>query len=95
MRETESRMEQKEIVVYARGRRPSCWRTKRLLRRRGYHFRVVDSTEEVGMRPRLAHPSTRATAPFVFVDGRPVGDLATLRSLDRSGDLGRLVRGEV
>ncbi len=88
-------MEQKEIVVYARGRRPSCWRTKRLLNRLGYDFKVVDPTEEAGMRPWLAHSSTRVTAPFVFVDGRPVGSLATLRSLDRSGDLGRQVRGEV
>ncbi len=88
-------MEQKEIVVYARGRRPSCWRTKRLLRRRGFDFKVVDPTEEVGMQPWLARSSTQVTAPFVFVDGRPVGGLATLKNLDRSGDLGRLVRGEV
>ena len=88
-------MEQKEIVVYVGGRRPSCWRTKRLLRRRGFDFKVVDPTEEVGMQPWLARSSTQVTAPFVFVDGRPVGGLATLKNLDRSGDLGRLVRGEV
>lgn len=88
-------MEQKEVVVYARGRRPSCWRTKRLLSRRGYDFKVVDPTEEAGMRPWPAHSSTRVTAPFVFVDGRPAGGLATLKSLAGSGDLGRLVRGEV
>lgn len=88
-------MEQKEIVVYVRGRRPSCWRTKRLLSRRGYAFEVVGPAEDDGMRPWLAHSCARVAAPFVFVDGRPVGGLATLKILDRSGDLGRLVRGDI
>jgi len=32
---------------------------------------------------------------YVFVDQRPVGDFGEIRALDRSGDLARLVRGEV
>ena len=37
-------MDQRELVLYTRGRSLRCWRAKRLLARRGYHVQVIDTT---------------------------------------------------
>ena len=86
---------QKEVVVYAR--RPSwrCWLTRRLLRRLGYRFEVIDATNNSQLCSWLAHCSGRLTMPYVFVDHRPVGGLSELKTLERSGALEHLVRGGV
>ena len=87
--------DQKEVVVYAR--RPSwrCWLTRRLLGRRGYHFEVIDATNNSRLCSWLAHYTGRETMPYVFVDHRPVGGLSELKTLERSGALEHLVRGGV
>ena len=85
-----------EITVYAKARSVRSWRVKRLLRRKGYAFKmVVDPAEDGKPGARLLNTDGRETAPQVFVDGRMVGGLRELRALDRSGDLDRLVHGEV
>ncbi len=88
-------MDQLEITIYAKARCPYCWRTKRLLRRKGYTFEAVDATDHDGLRAWFGCLIGRKTVPYVFVDHRPVGGFKILRALDRSGDLERLVRGEV
>jgi len=87
--------DQKEVVVYAR--RPSwrCWLTHHLLRRRGYHFEVIDATNNSRLCSWLAHCTGRETTPYVFIDHRPVGGLSEIRTLERSGALEHLVRGGV
>ena len=88
--------DQLEVTVYATVRSVRSWRVKRLLRRKGYAFKVVnDVTGDGGPDSRLPNTDGRGTAPQVFVDGRMVGGLRELRTLDRSGDLDRLVLGEV
>jgi glutaredoxin len=88
-------VEQREVVVYAR--RPSwrCWLTSRLLRRRGYHFEVIDATSNPRLCSWLAHCTGREATPYVFIDHRPVGGWSEIRTLERSGALEPLVRGEV
>lgn len=44
---------------------------------------------------QLGQSAYRETVPYVFVDLRPVGGFATIEALDYSGDLERLVRGEI
>jgi glutaredoxin 3 len=88
-------MDQKEVVVYIRDRSLSCWRARRLLRREGYAVEVVDTTGNDDLRARLARLRGRTTVPYVFVDGRPVGGLAEIKTLSASGALARITRGEV
>jgi glutaredoxin len=38
---------------------------------------------------------TQETMPYVFVDQRPVGGFSEIRTLESSGALEHLVRGEV
>jgi glutaredoxin len=92
-------MYQREVVLHARrGRSLRCWRAKRLLKRKGYHFEVLETTEEPpsGVRKRLAYGrGYRRTVPYLFVGGRPVGGLAEMRALSVTGVLEHVVRGEI
>ena len=87
--------DQREVVVYAR--RPSwrCWLTKRLLRRRGYRFEVIDATNDSRLCSSLAHLTGRETTPYVSIDHRPVGGWTEIRTLERTGALEHLVRGDL
>ena len=85
----------REIELYVSRHSWRCWRTKRLLARRGYRFAVIDASENSPLRSWLTHFSGRKTLPYVFVDHRPVGGLGEIRSLERSGVLEHLVRGEL
>ena len=87
--------DQKELTVYVGRRSLRCWLTRRLLRRRGYHFEVMDATGDARLRSWLAHFAGRETMPYVFVDNRPVGGWGEVRALESSGVLEHLVRGEV
>ncbi len=91
-------MNQMRVVLYTRDRSLSCWRAKRLLRRKGYPFEEVNLTggggqEEGGA--RIDRTISEKQVPFLFVDGRGVGGLEEMVALDACGVLDRLVRGEV
>jgi glutaredoxin 3 len=88
-------MNQMEITIYAKARSPYGWLTKRLLKRRGYDFEVVEVPSNDELPVRMADTTVRGTVPQVFVAGRLVGGFEVIRTLDRSGDLDRLVRGDV
>ena len=88
-------MNQKEIQLYVSRRSWRCWRTGRLLARRGYRFDLIDASGDSQLRSWLTHFAGRKTLPYVFVDDRPVGGFSEIRVLDGSGALEHLVRGEV
>ena len=87
-------MYQREMVLYTRGRSLRCWRARRFLSRAGYGFEVVDVAGDPGMLAELSEAARRKVppSPYVFVDGRPVGDMGTVRALAGSGRLERLLR---
>jgi glutaredoxin 3 len=89
-------MDQMEVVLYTRDKSFRCWRAKRLLRRKGYTFEVVNVLTYGGEGDaRIDRTISQKRVPFVFVDGRPVGGFRVIMTLDRSGTLDRLVLGEV
>jgi glutaredoxin len=90
-------MDQREVVLHTRSRSLRCWRAKRLLARGGYHFEVVETTND-GFLDILKHlrlSTYRQTVPYLFVDHRPVGGFAEIRAFESSGVLEHLVRGEI
>jgi glutaredoxin len=88
-------MDQMEVAVYVKARCLRCWRVKRLLRVRSYAFEVIDVSGDDKLRNWLVETTGSKKVPQVFVDGRLVGGFDVIRKLDRSGDLARLVGGEV
>ena len=87
-------MYQREMVLYTRGPSLRCWRARRLLGRAGYSFEVVDVAGDPGMLAELSEAARRKVppSPYVFVDGRPLGGMGTVRALAGSGQLERLLR---
>jgi glutaredoxin len=90
-------MHQRKVVLYARSHSLSGWRAARLLRRIGCYFDVIDtrsSTPKV-----LAELSNAAkqkvSAPYVFVDHRPVGGVGVVRALVGSGTFAHLLHDDL
>jgi glutaredoxin 3 len=92
-KEGKPRMEQKKIIVYNKNLCWYCWRAKRLLKRKGYQFEVVDLTNDSEGRAWLAETTGRKSVPQVFINNCPVGDFGSIKALDRSGELDLLIRG--
>ena len=91
-------MNQMRVVLYTRDKSLSCWRARRLLRRKGYAFEEVNLTGGGGQQEggaRIDRTISEKRVPFLFVDGRGVGGLEEMVALDACGVLDRLVRGEV
>ena len=93
-------MNQTEVVVlYVKRRSLRCWRAKGLLARKGYYLKVIHTTnEELGellLHFTQGRSDKRPLLPYVFIGHRPVGGFADIKSLEGSGTLERLIRGEV
>jgi glutaredoxin-related protein len=89
-------MDQREVVLYTGGRSLRGWRAKRLLRRGGYQFEVLDTTNHPEVRAELLDATHREVAlPYVLIDHRPVGGFGVIKALSRSGDLAHLLRDEI
>jgi glutaredoxin-related protein len=89
-------MDQKEVSLYTRGRSLRSWRVQRLLRRGGYQFEELDTTNDLAVRAELQTATHREVAlPYVFIDHRPVGGFGVLKALFHSGDLAHLLRDEI
>ena len=89
-------MYQREVVLYTRRHSLRCWRAKRLLRRQGYRFEVVDITRVPRVVATLSEAvHHRVMFPYVFVDHRPVGDFGVMKALCRSGEFEHLIRDDL
>jgi glutaredoxin len=89
-------MDQREVVLYTRSSSLRCWRAKRLLRRSGYQFVVVDTTDHAEVHPWLLEATRHEVVlPYVFIDHRPVGDFGVIRSLYHWGGLAHLLRDDL
>ena len=86
-------------MLYVKKRSSRCWRAKGFLARKGYYLKVIHTTnEELG--ELLLHftqdrSHKRPLLAYVFIGQRPLGGYADIKSLEGSGTLERLIRGEV
>ena len=85
-------MSQKKIVVYSKDWCSYSWRAKRLLKRKGYDFEVIDATGNEELLDWLAQATGRHTVPQIFIDDSPIGGYDDIKALECSGELDRLVR---
>jgi glutaredoxin len=89
-------MDQRKVVLYARSRSLNGWRAARLLRRIGCYFDVIDTRGAPKVLVELSKVAYhKVSAPYVFVDHRPVGGMGTVRALVGSGSFDHLLRGEL
>ena len=86
-------MYQREVVLYTNGRSLHSWRAKRLLRRSGYHFEVLDTRGQPEMLTELIKAvHHEVVLPYVCIDHRPLGGFGVLSALSSSGGLAHLLR---
>ena len=88
-----------EVVLYVKKRSLRCWRAKGFLARKGYYLKVIHTTnEELGellLHFTQGRSDKRPLLPYIFIGQRPLGGYADIKSLEGSGTLERLIRGEV
>lgn len=89
-------MYQREVMLYTRGRSLRCWRAKRLLKRQGYQFEIIDITDNPTFVAELGKAvQKRSTLPYFFVGHRPVGNFDVVKALSNSGDFKHLIRDDI
>jgi glutaredoxin 3 len=81
------------VKIYTRQWCGYCAAAERLLRGKGVEFENIDCTGDRAKRAWLAEVTGRTTVPQVFIDGRPVGGYDDLKTLERSGELDKLLAG--
>jgi len=74
-------MNQKKIVLYSKDWCSYSWRAKRLLKRKGYYFEVIDATGNYELRAWLAEVTGRQTVPQILsAVGHEVATMTSRRS---------------
>ena len=81
-----------EIVMYSTGYCPYCDRARSLLARKGVGVQEIKIDEDPAQRDLMLQRSGgRRTVPQIFIGERHVGGFDDLASLDRSGELDKLL----
>lgn len=83
------------IIVYSTLTCPYCVNAKELLDSKGVEYKVVyvdkDPTQLAEM---LSKSNGSRTVPQIFIDGKHIGGFSDLKSLNESGKLDALLKGE-
>jgi glutaredoxin 3 len=79
------------VRVYTASYCSFCRLAKELLRSRSIAFDEIDVTADASAREWLVAATGRGTVPQIFIGEKPIGGYEELRSLDRAGELARLV----
>jgi glutaredoxin 3 len=83
------------IKVYSTDYCGYCRAATALLEQRGLAYTEIDCTGDSAARAQLVEETGRRTVPQIYLDGVPIGGFDELRRLDRSGELERIVAGQV
>ncbi len=84
-----------DIKLYSTTNCSYCRAAKQLLTERKLPFREIDCTTDAATRQRLVDETGRRTVPQIYLDNVPIGGFDDLSRLDRSGELAKIVAGEV
>ena len=81
-----------DIVMYSTGYCPYCDRARSLLARKGVSVQEIKIDEDSTQRDLMLQRSGgRRTVPQIFIGERHVGGFDDLATLDRSGELDKLL----
>ena len=79
------------VMMYTTQWCPFCVRAKALLKHKGVTFEEIDVSGDDALRAKMMRDSGRQTVPQIFINGTPIGGFEDLASLDRDGELDRLL----
>ena len=82
-----------KIEIYTTTFCPFCARAKQLLTSKQVIYEEIDVTGNLSLRKAMTERAGgRTSVPQIFIDGQHIGGCDDLLSLDRSGQLDRLVQ---
>jgi len=87
-------MTQPVVTLYVSDWCPYCQRAKNLLTQKQVIFDEINVDDDARFREEMTARSNRNTVPQVFIGDKHVGGCDDLFTLDRSGELDRLIRGK-
>jgi glutaredoxin 3 len=80
-----------EIKIYATEFCSFCTAARMLLNKKGVDYDDVLVSRDAGKREEMERLSGRRTVPQIFINGRSIGGFDELYTLNRSGELDRLL----
>ena len=86
-------MTQPAVTLYVSDWCPYCQRAKTLLAQKNIAFSEINVEEDEKSREEMIARSKRRSVPQIFVGDQHVGGYDELYTLDRSGELDRLIQG--
>lgn len=82
---------QTKILVYTTSTCPYCVSAKSLLDQKGYTYEEIDVSDSTAREALLKKANGRKTVPQIFIGSLHVGGFDDLQSLDRAGELDKLM----
>lgn len=79
--------------MYSNAYCPYCGAARMLLKKKSIEFDDVSVTEDAAMFEEMRERSGRRTVPQIFIGDRHVGGFEELDTLERSGELDKLLAG--
>ena len=79
------------VTVYTSSFCGYCMRALNLLQRRGIEYTEISVEDSPGLRDELVARSGRRSLPQIYLGERYLGDAEELATMDRSGELDRLL----
>ena len=70
---------------------PYCVRAKALFKKKGVPYREIDVSNDDETRTWLVQATGQRTVPQIFINDKPVGGFDDVATLDRKGELDRLL----
>jgi len=83
-----------EIEMYTKGFCGYCFAAKRLLKKKSLAFTEVAIDRDSALREEMIQRSGRFTVPQIFINGESIGGYTEISSLDRSGQLDKILTAE-
>jgi glutaredoxin 3 len=80
-----------EILIYTAKLCPYCTMAKRLLEKKGAHYKEINVDAEPGLREEIMQKTKRRTVPQIFIDSYHVGGFDELYALDQQKKLDPLL----
>ncbi|NNM59228.1 MAG: glutaredoxin 3 [Legionellales bacterium] len=80
------------VTIYSTKTCPYCVQAKQLLDRKGISYTEIFVDEDDLMRTKMIELSGRRTVPQIFINEQAIGGCDDLYTLERSGELDRLLQ---
>ena len=81
------------VEIYSSVWCPFCYRAKRLLEQKGVDYKEIEVSDNPNLKSEmLSRSDGRYTVPQIFIDGQHIGGCNDLLTLERLGQLDRLLQ---